>query len=128
MTSRYTLLLIFSILFLGACGGNNTPGTPPPPTLDAQAQMGKQVFSAKCGACHSTSPETIIVGPSLAGIANRADGRVANQDAYTYLLTSIMQPDDYLVEGYENLMPASLAKELTGEEIDGVVAYLQTLK
>ena len=39
-----------------------------------------------------------------------------------------MQPDAYLVQGYENLMPNNLSKELTGEELDAVVAYLQTLK
>lgn len=90
--------------------------------------MGKQVFTRDCGACHSTSPDTIIVGPSLAGVATRAETRVEGQDAYTYLLTSVMQPDAYLVEGYENLMPNNLSKQLTGEELDAVVAYLQTLK
>jgi hypothetical protein len=39
-----------------------------------------------------------------------------------------MQPDAYLVEGFENLMPASLSKQLTGEELDAVIAYLQTLQ
>ena len=90
--------------------------------------MGKQVFSRDCGACHSTTPDTIIVGPSLAGVATRAETRVDGLDAYTYLLTSVMQPDAYLVEGFDNLMPASLSKQLTGEELDNVIAYLQTLK
>jgi cytochrome c2 len=127
MTFRNKLWLILTLLFLMACGGAAAEPTAVP-TLSPQAQLGKQVFSRVCGACHSTSPDTIIVGPSLAGIASRAANRVEGQDAYTYLLTSIMQPDAYLVEGYENLMPASLSKELTGEEIDSIVAYLQTLQ
>jgi hypothetical protein len=70
----------------------------------------------------------VIVGPSLAGVATRAGGRISGQDAHTYLLTSIMRPGDYLVEGYQNLMPQDLAKSLTGEELDSVIAYLMTLQ
>ncbi len=124
--TRFKLYLLLCLLLLAACGGE--PEAPPPPTLSPQAQLGKQVFSRDCGACHSTSPDTIIVGPSLAGVANRAATRVSDQDAYTYLLTSVMQPDAYLVEGYENLMPNNLSKQLTGEELDAVIAYLQTLQ
>jgi cytochrome c2 len=127
MTLRVKLCLLLCLLFLIACGGEAEAATPAP-TLSPQAQLGKQVFTRVCGACHSTSPDTIIVGPSLAGVASRAGSRVDGLDAYTYLLTSVMQPDAYLVEGYENLMPGSLSKELTGEEVDGVIAYLQTLK
>jgi mono/diheme cytochrome c family protein len=127
MSFRFKLCIIMSLLILAACGSNPDP-TPPPPTLSPQAQLGKQVFSRDCGACHSTTQDTIIVGPSLAGIASRAGSRIEGQDAYTYLLTSVMQPEAYLVEGFENLMPASLSKQLTGEELDGVIAYLQTLK
>ena len=61
-------------------------------------------------------------------VATRAETRVDGFDAYTYLITSVMQPDAYLVQGFENLMPNNLSKQLTGEELDAVVAYLQTLK
>ncbi len=127
MPIRLKQFLILCLLLLAACGGG-AEAAPPPPTLSPQAQLGKQVFSRDCGACHSTTPDTVIVGPSLAGIANKAGSRVEGQDAYTYLLTSVMQPDAYLVEGFENLMPASLSKQLTGEELDAVIAYLQTLQ
>lgn len=127
MPTRLKQFLILCLLFSAACGGAAAE-PPPTPTLSPQAQLGKQVFSRDCGACHSTTPETIIVGPSLAGVASRAETRVEGQDTYTYLLTSVMQPEAYLVDGFENLMPASLSKQLTGEELDAVIAYLQTLK
>jgi len=97
MSFHTKLWFISTLLFLAACGETavSTP-TPPPPTLNQQAQLGKQVFTQKCGACHSTSPDTIIVGPSLAGIASLAESRVDGQDSTTYLLNSIMQPSAYL--------------------------------
>ncbi len=64
----------------------------------------------------------------MAGIASRAANRVAGQDSQRYIYTSILNPDDYLVDGFDNLMPTSLGKQLTGEELDTVVAYLMTLE
>lgn len=111
---------------LAACGGSAAP--PPTPTLDPQLALGQKVFVAHCGACHSGSADTVIVGPSLAGIAERGATRVDGLDARTYVYSSILQPSDYLVEGFEDLMPKDLAKKLTGEELDGVVAYVLSLE
>ncbi|MBE7531629.1 MAG: cytochrome c [Chloroflexi bacterium] len=86
------------------------------------------MFSQNCGSCHSTIPETVIVGPSLAGIASRAETRKPGQDGRTYLYTAILQPGDFLVDGYSDLMPATFGKQLTGEDLDAVVAYLLTLE
>jgi cytochrome c551/c552 len=86
------------------------------------------VFTRECGACHSLIEDTVIVGPSMAGIANRAETRVPGQDSQTYLMTALLQPGDHLVEGYQDLMPANFGKRLTGEEIDALVAFLLTLE
>lgn len=112
------------LLILAACGSPAASEPTPTPTLSAELAKGKQVFVTHCGACHSTAEDTVIVGPSLAGIATRGARRVDGLDARTYLYSSVMQPSDYLVEGYEDLMPKDLAKKLTGEELDAVVAYL----
>ncbi|MBK8431610.1 MAG: hypothetical protein IPL28_10120 [Chloroflexi bacterium] len=65
----------------------------------------------------------------MKGVGNRAAERVPGQDARTYLMTSILNPSAYLVEGFQDgLMPANLAKKLTGEELDGVIEYLLTLE
>ena len=69
-------------------------------------------------------PDTTLVGPSLAGIAQRGATRIDGLDARAYLYTSIMRPSNFLVAGFDNLMPSTLAKTLSGEEIDAVVAYL----
>lgn len=107
---------------LVGCGA--TPAPTPAPTLDPILVRGKRVFEANCGACHSLQAGATLVGPSLAGIATTAGARVDGLDARAYLYTSIMRPGAYLVEGFQDLMPSTLAKSLSGEDIDAVVAYL----
>ena len=121
----HVLWLMALLLLLVACGREPAE---PTPTLDPVAAAGEIVFQKNCGSCHATSPDTVIVGPSLAGIATRAETRIPGQDARSYILNSIMRPDEFLIEGFENLMPNNFGRKLTGEEIDAVIAYLMTLK
>lgn len=127
MTLRSQISLLLITLLFAACGGTTAEPTATS-TQDPQVRAGEVVFIRECARCHSLVEDAIIVGPSLAGVASRAAERVPDQDAHTYLMNSIMRPGDYLVEGYQNLMPQDLAKSLTGEEIDQVVAFLLTLE
>jgi len=113
-------------LALAGCGGGQTE-PPATPTLSPELAAGRRVFITHCGACHSPTPGTVIVGPSLGGIATHGAERVDGLDARAYVYNSILQPSDYLVEGYDDLMPQDLAKKLTGEELDAVVAYVLSL-
>ena len=117
MQGKLLILLVWAVL-LAACSGAAEPTAVPTPTRTAQETLGKTVFQQNCASCHSNVADQIVVGPSLFGIALRAASRVPGQDAQTYLLTSIMRPNDYVVAGFDNLMPESFAKSLTGEEID----------
>lgn len=110
------------LVALTACGGAADP--PATPTLAPELAAGQRVFVAHCGACHSPTADTVIVGPALGGIAGYGGERVDGLDARAYVYNSILQPSDYLVEGYDDLMPKDLAKKLTGEELDSVVAYV----
>ena len=123
------IVLTLPAIFFTACGQSAPPPTPTPTLTLAPGEVsGELVFSQNCAPCHLLSPDDVKVGPSLHGIADRAETRVAGQDARSYLLNSILRPEEYMVEGFDNLMPASLAKNLTGEELDAVVDYLLTLK
>lgn len=127
--------IICCLLYLVGCGGNGG-STRPTATADpqlspeeaAQIAEGKQLFSRHCAACHAIEPETVIVGPSLAGIAGRGATRVDGLTAEEYIEISILQPGAYLVEGFDDVMPANLGKRLTGDELDALVAYLLTLE
>jgi mono/diheme cytochrome c family protein len=139
-TVRYTrygiqiLGIVLLILFLAACSAN-TSSAPVTPTsafatgsLEAQ---GSALFSGKgrCAACHSLSPDTVIVGPSLAGVATHAESRIEGLTASEYIEESIIRPDAYRPPGFENeQMDTSLAKQLTVEEVEALVAFLLTLK
>lgn len=97
-------------------------------SLTPVEEQGKALFSIYCAPCHSTLPETVIVGPSLAGIAQRAETRMLGMDARSYLEASILSPGEYVVDGFKDLMPASFGETLTAGQRDALVAYLLTIE
>jgi cytochrome c551/c552 len=100
------------------------------------ADAGRRVFNSRtqgarsgCAICHSLEPDTVLVGPSLYGIADRAGQTVAGLDAASYLRESLVDPDAYVVPGYPaGQMLPDLAEVLTGAEIDQLVAFMLTLE
>jgi mono/diheme cytochrome c family protein len=119
-----TSMIIFSAIILAACSAGGVSG----PTLTLVEQQGQAVYTLRCAQCHALTPDIVVIGPSLAGIATRAAARVPGYDTQTYLETSILIPEDYLVDGFANTMPTNFGKELTSEEFAALVAYLMTLK
>ena len=119
------LLFVLAAIILAAC---STTSATPTPTLDAIQKTGQAVYNLRCAQCHALAPDTVVIGPSMAGIATRAETRVEGYDAEAYIERSILVPGDYIVDGFTNTMPTNFAKELTSEELTGVVAYLMTLK
>jgi mono/diheme cytochrome c family protein len=137
---RYTRYLIrivgigLLLLFLVSCSGATPTDAPPPTPAFAEGSLeaqGVALFAGKgrCAACHSLSPDTVIVGPSLAGIATTAATRIEGLSAEEYIEESILRPDMFRPAGFENeQMDTSLAKQLTIEEVEALVAYLMTFK
>ena len=114
------------VLFLAAC---SSLAPTPTPTLSAELSEGIRAFNAYCSACHSTNADTIVVGPSLAGIATKGGERIQDMDAEMYIRKSILEPDAYTVEGFpEGMMPIALKNDLTDEEMEAVIRYLLTLE
>jgi len=123
---KYIISIFFmAALFLVAC---STSSAQPEPTLTPQQLQGQSVFNLRCAQCHATVPETVVIGPSLFGIATRAATRVEGYDAEAYIERSILVPTDYIVDGFPNTMPTNFGKELTSEELIAVVSYLMTFK
>ncbi len=122
----HTIAAFLLVVALASC---SAPGSraPAPTTND-----GSELFSAKalgsspgCVTCHSLTPDYVLVGPSLAGVAARADGRVAGMDAAEYLERSIVDPTDHIVDTFEGpKMPDNYGEILSADQIDSIVAYL----
>lgn len=126
MKKIITIFMILAAIMLPACSAGASAD--PTPTPDPLVVQGQQVFNAKCATCHALVPDTIIIGPSLAGVATRAETRMKGLNAEEYIQLSILRPGDYVVEGFNNVMITNFSKELTNEDMNALVAFLLTLK
>ncbi len=128
----------------GQLRGAETAESPATAASDQPVALGEVLFRQTppgCFACHSTAPGVNLAGPSLAGIATRAEKRVADDDykgtatdAAGYIRESIENPHAYLVEGQmfssggRSFMPDNFKTVLSAAQIDHLVAYLSTLR
>lgn len=82
-----------------------------------------------CGACHSTdgSPNT---GPSFKGLYGKTETLATGKQVLVdenYIRTSILEPQADIVQGFPPQMP-SFKGQMKDKGIDGLIAYLKTLK
>lgn len=124
--------------------GERAPGARPVSANDDPIALGQALFRSvapACNACHSIAPNVNMVGPTLAGIATRAEQTVAAADfkgkarsPADYIKESILTPSAHLVPGamYSangvSFMPDTYGKTLKPEQVDQLVAYLMTLR
>ena len=93
-------------------------------------QLGKMVYEKKgCNACH-TVDGSARVGPTFKGDfgtkINLADGSNVQMDE-NYIRESLMSPQAKARPGYPPSMP-SFQGQLKEKEIEGVIAYIKSLK
>ena len=130
MNFRHLLVFVVISLFLVACGGLASAKSVGDPN------QGKILFNQAsireapgCVSCHSLEPGRVIVGPSLAGVATRAEVRIPGKLAVEYLRECITTPNAYVVEGFSaGVMYQNFRDVLAEEEINNLVAYLLTLE
>ena len=124
MSKFKVLLFCFSLLIaVTSCGLNG-----PTEGLNQIQARGKTIFDQYCAACHDSQGENIIVGPPLSHIASSGGERVVGINAETYIRQSLIEPDAYFVEGFDDLMPKTFNDILAQEEIDALIEFLLTLK
>ena len=122
------LLIALAVLLVAGCGGEKTvaPTGPVVGTLPkagkANPAAGKQVFAdSGCAGCHTFQPAgaTGQIGPNL-------DEALKGKDA-AFIKTSITDPNAAIASGYQpNIMPAGYGSQLTSQQINDLVAFLQT--
>lgn len=147
--------MLFIAALLAACGGGGTEtrnteppapeaettGDEQPADASGDAAAGESLFNqnliqasdgaaAGCVTCHYVNAEQgAFTGPNLASVATHAAERVEGQSAEVYLRNSIVNTNEYLVEGYAaGVMPATYGDLLSEEEVNNLVAYLLTLE
>ncbi|EXF46399.1 nitric-oxide reductase subunit C [Pseudomonas sp. BAY1663] len=120
------------------------PGARPVSGGEAPIAQGEALFrtvTPACNACHSIAPGVNLAGPTLAGIATRAERTIASADyqggaesVEAYIRESIVTPSAYLHPGEmysaggTSFMPNTYAQSLSDEQLDQLVAYLATFK
>jgi len=83
-----------------------------------------------CAACHNinenqTSSNRGGAGPHQGNLHESAATRVEGQSAEEYVYNSIVNPGDYIVDGYaDGVMPKNFAEVMSEEEIRGLVAWM----
>jgi cytochrome c2 len=88
--------------------------------------QGRTIYSQRCASCHAIEADVILLGPSFHGIATRAGERVAGLSAEEYIRESILEPSNYLVEGFGDLMQKNFSEVLSSDDITAITAYLMT--
>jgi len=97
----------------------------------AAISAGTDLATSKgCTACHSTNGRD-GVGPTWTGLfgseRSLEDGSTVTADD-AYLRESIVDPQAKVVDGFiAGIMPGSFGDSLTDEELDALVAYIQSL-
>ena len=123
----------FQVLFITLTAGllvacSVSAAAQPKPTLTALENHGQQVYVSNCAGCHALVPDTVVIGPSLAGVATRAATRMPGYDAQSYIEASILNPSAYVVDGFKDVMPKNFGKDLTSDDFNAIVAFLLTQK
>jgi len=95
-------------------------------TMNPDIARGQSIYSQRCASCHAIADGVTLVGPSFWNIANRAGERIEGQNAREYIRNSIINPGDFIVEGYQDVMQKNLAEVLSSDDINAVIAYLIT--
>jgi cytochrome c oxidase subunit 2 len=98
---------------------------------DDPVERGQKWFTTyTCNACHSLDGAP-GVGPTWKGLYGSqkifADGGSTVADD-AYLIESIRNPGLHLVEGFANLMPANVAADMTDDQINDVIRFIESLK
>lgn len=83
-----------------------------------------------CMGCHSLDG-TRQAGPTFRGLSGSQrtfeDGTTVLADE-EYLYTSIVDPGAGVVEGFSNIMPGTYGQQLTEEQIQALIAFIQSLE
>ena len=137
---RIAALVLASTAFYGYVGSMVPQNEVQPPeavviradlTTEEMVEVGRGIAEGKglCRTCHTIGQTGALRFPDFAGVAARAQTRVAGLSDIEYFAQSLYEPDSFIVPGCNPGMPAINRPPigLTDQEILTVFAYLQSL-
>lgn len=100
-------------------------------TTEALVAAGERLYNGAggCTACHglgTRAPNLLTSEAGLGAIGARCGERVQGMGCKEYLYESMTEPGEYLVEGFNPIMP-DMRRVLSEDQIWAVVAYLQSV-
>jgi len=114
-----------------------TTASPPEATAQADTDLltrGEDIYrngangAPACITCHLLDNRAMGTGPSLLGLSETAGTRIPGLSAAEYVRQSILNPNDYIAEGFSaNFMYPNYAQDLSEVEVDALVAYVLAL-
>lgn len=134
-----TILALVLVLLLAACGGGgDAPASEGGDNSIGDVANGEKLYNQTvvgsasapgCVTCHSLEPDVVLVGPSHAGLGDRAGSYKEGMSAEDYLRESLADPDAHIVEGYTpGVMYQNFGEDLQAREVNDLIAYMLTLK
>ena len=102
-----------------------------PATSSDRAEEGRQISQETgCLVCHSVDGAS-LVGPTFQGLFGGErtfeDGTTATADE-AYIRSSILNPADQILQGYASVMPAVYEQQLSDDQIDAIIDFIESLK
>lgn len=115
----------------GELGGDGSSATTTTVVVDPEAAgRGLQLANdSGCLACHTVDGSS-GPGPTWSGIAGTTRTLESGESEIAdtaYLFNSIIDPGSHIVAGFSDVMPADYADQLTVDEINDLVSYIQSL-
>jgi mono/diheme cytochrome c family protein len=100
-------------------------------TPEQLVEAGSELYQGAggCVACHglgTRAPNLLADEGGTGLIGARCSTRVPGQDCKTYLHASLVKPGEYVVPGYQPIMP-DMSRTLSPVQIWALVAYLESL-
>jgi cytochrome c oxidase subunit II len=99
-------------------------------TAEQLIEAGQELYEGAggCTACHglgTRAPNLLTAQGSEGPIGARCGTRVEGEDCKAYIHHSMVEPNAYVVEGFQPIMP-DMRRTLSNEQIWALVAYLES--
>ena len=100
-------------------------------TAEQLVAAGDELYNGAggCTTCHGTgtrAPNLLTDDRGVGLIGERCAARVPGQDCKTYLHASLVEPNAFVVEGFDAIMP-DVSRTLSATQVWALVAYLESV-